>query len=145
MLLDARGFVAETNATHLFFVLDGVLCTPTTDACPEGITRATVLRLAADAGIPIEVGDFSLTQLYSADEAFVTGTMGELTPGARRRRTAHRHRRPGAADHATVDGLRRRDRDQRHRHLGRDGQCPAAVHGCAATSATVQLLGLPSR
>ena len=52
LLLDSRGFVAETNATHLFFVLDGVLCTPTTDACPEGITRATVLRLAADAGIP---------------------------------------------------------------------------------------------
>jgi branched-chain amino acid aminotransferase len=80
VLLDARGFVAETNATHLFFVLDGVLCTPTTAACPEGITRATVLRLAADAGIPTEVGDFSLTRLYSAAEAFVTGTMGELTP-----------------------------------------------------------------
>jgi branched-chain amino acid aminotransferase len=80
VLLDSRGFVAETNATHLFFVLDGVLCTPTTDACPEGITRATVLRLAADAGIPTEVGDYSLTRLYSASEAFVTGTMGELTP-----------------------------------------------------------------
>src|ERR671912_2338597 len=72
LLLDSRGFVAETNATHLFFVLDGVLCTPTTDACPEGITRATVLRLAADAGIPSEVGDFPLTSLYSAAEAFVT-------------------------------------------------------------------------
>ncbi len=55
-------------------------CTPTTAACPEGITRATVLRLAADGGIPWEVGDFSLTRLYAADEAFVTGTMGELTP-----------------------------------------------------------------
>ena len=61
-------------------MLDGVLCTPTTDACPEGITRATVLRLAADVGIPTEVGDFPLTRLYSAEEAFVTGTMGELTP-----------------------------------------------------------------
>jgi branched-chain amino acid aminotransferase len=80
VLLDGAGFVAETNATHLFFVLDGVLCTPTTRACPEGITRATVLRLAADAGIPTEVGDFPLTRLYSAAEAFVTGTMGELTP-----------------------------------------------------------------
>jgi branched-chain amino acid aminotransferase len=80
LLLDARGFLAETNATHLFFPLHGVLCTPTTAACPEGITRATVLRLAADAGIPYEVGDFSLPQLYAADEAFVTGTMGELTP-----------------------------------------------------------------
>jgi branched-chain amino acid aminotransferase len=80
VLLDAGGFIAETNATHLFFVLDGVLCTPTTRACPEGITRATVLRLADDAGVPTEVGDFPLTRLYSAAEAFVTGTMGELTP-----------------------------------------------------------------
>jgi branched-chain amino acid aminotransferase len=80
LLLDSRGFIAETNATHLFFTVEGVLCTPTTAACPEGITRATVLRLAADAGIPYEVGDFSLPQLYSAGEAFVTGTMGELTP-----------------------------------------------------------------
>jgi branched-chain amino acid aminotransferase len=80
VLLDSRGFVAETNATHLFFVIDGVLCTPTTAACPEGITRSTVLRLAGEAGIPTEVGDFPLTRLYSAAEAFVTGTMGELTP-----------------------------------------------------------------
>ena len=80
VLLDSRGFVAETNATHLFFVLDGVLCTPTTAACPEGITRSTVLGIATQAGVPTEVGDFSLTRLYSASEAFVTGTMGELTP-----------------------------------------------------------------
>lgn len=80
VLLDSRGCLAETNATHLFFVRDGVLCTPTTGACPEGITRATVLRLAADAGVPTDVGDFGLPQLYSAEEAFVTGTMGGLTP-----------------------------------------------------------------
>jgi branched-chain amino acid aminotransferase len=80
VLLDSDGFIAETNATHLFFVLDGVLCTPTTRACPEGITRATVLRLAEEVRVPTEVGDFSLTRLYSVAEAFVTGTMGELTP-----------------------------------------------------------------
>ena len=80
LMLDSRGAIAETNATHLFFVLAGVLCTSTTAACPEGITRSTVLRLAGDAGLPVEVGDFSLPQLYSASEAFVTGTMGELTP-----------------------------------------------------------------
>jgi branched-chain amino acid aminotransferase len=80
LLLDSRGFLAETNATHLFFLADGVLCTPTTAACPEGITRATVLRLAADGGIRCLEGDFSLPQLYAAEEAFVTGTMGELTP-----------------------------------------------------------------
>jgi branched-chain amino acid aminotransferase len=78
LMLDHRGMLAETNATHLFFVLGDTLCTPTTDACPEGITRATVLALAAQAAIPTTVGDFSLAQLYSASEAFVTGTMGEL-------------------------------------------------------------------
>ncbi len=83
LMLDARGMVAETNATHLFFVHGGTLRTPTTDACPEGITRATVLRLAADAGIPVEVGHWSLPQVHAADEAFVTGTMGELTPVVR--------------------------------------------------------------
>ena len=80
VMLDRRGFVAETNATHLFAVIDAGLVTPRAIACPEGITRSTVLRLAADAGLPYEVGDFPLTRLYSADEAFVTGTMGELTP-----------------------------------------------------------------
>ena len=108
LMLDSRGFLAETNATHLFFVADGVLCTPTTDACPEGITRATVLRLAADAGLPSQVGDFSLPQLYSAGEAFVTGTMGELTPVLRVDGRPIGDGRPGpvcrelAADHAAL-------------------------------------------
>lgn len=80
IMLDGRGFIAETNATHVFFAAGGLLRTPTTVACPEGVTRATVLRIAAEAGIPTAVGDFSLPQLYAADEAFVTGTMGELAP-----------------------------------------------------------------
>jgi branched-chain amino acid aminotransferase len=80
VLLDQRGFVAETNATHLFLVADGVLGTPTAAACPEGITRAAVLELAAAAGIPHEVGDYSLAQFHTADEVFVTGTMGGLAP-----------------------------------------------------------------
>jgi branched-chain amino acid aminotransferase len=80
VMLDHRGFVAETNATHLFFVTGGVLATPTTAACPEGITRATVLELAADAGLTCREGDFSLTELYNADELFVTGTMGGIAP-----------------------------------------------------------------
>src|SRR5215471_16345956 len=80
IMLDQRGFVAETNATHLFLVSGGVLGTPTTGACPEGITRQAVLDLAATAGLPVAVGDYSLTQLYAADEVFVTGTMGGLTP-----------------------------------------------------------------
>jgi branched-chain amino acid aminotransferase len=80
VMLDQRGFVAETNATHIFVVAAGVLGTPSTAACPEGITRQTVLDLAAGAGLTCAVGDYSLTQLYAADEMFVTGTMGGLTP-----------------------------------------------------------------
>jgi branched-chain amino acid aminotransferase len=80
VMLDQRGFVAETNATHIFLVHGGVLGTPTTVACPEGITRQAVLEVAAHAGLPCAVGDYSLTQLYSADELFATGTMGGITP-----------------------------------------------------------------
>jgi branched-chain amino acid aminotransferase len=80
IMLDGRGFVAETNATHLFLVAGGRLATPAPTACPEGITRAAVLELAEGAGIGCEVGDLSLTQFYAADEVFVTGTMGGLTP-----------------------------------------------------------------
>jgi branched-chain amino acid aminotransferase len=81
VMLDNRGFIAETNATHLFMVLPGVtLATPTTAACPEGITRATVLRLASSSGIACADGDYTLPQLYNAAEVFVTGTMGGLAP-----------------------------------------------------------------
>ncbi len=83
VMLDNRGFIAETNATHLFMVTRGTLATPTTVSCPEGITRATVLELAATAGIACETGDYTLPQLYTATEAFVTGTMGGLAPVVR--------------------------------------------------------------
>ncbi len=83
LMLDHRGFVAETNATNVFLVGAGVLGTPTAAACPEGITRAAVLELAAEAGIEFVVGDFSLTQFYAADEVFVTGTMGGIAPVTR--------------------------------------------------------------
>jgi branched-chain amino acid aminotransferase len=80
IMLDQRGFVAETNATHIFLVSDGTLGTSTTAACPEGITRQAVLELAVQAGLPCAIGDYSLTQVYAAAEVFVTGTMGGLTP-----------------------------------------------------------------
>jgi branched-chain amino acid aminotransferase len=80
LMLDHRGFAAETNATNVFLVTGGVLGTPTAAACPEGITREAVLELAAEAGIGCAVGDYSLTQLYTADELFVTGTMGGIAP-----------------------------------------------------------------
>lgn len=78
VMLDRRGFIAETNATHLFFVSDGVVMTSHTVACPEGITRATILELCGEHGIPTRVADLSLTEAYRADEAFCSGTMGEL-------------------------------------------------------------------
>jgi branched-chain amino acid aminotransferase len=80
VMLDPRGFIAETNATHIFMVTGGTLATPTTVSCPEGITRAAVLELAGTAGIPVREGDYTLPQLYTAEEAFVTGTMGGLAP-----------------------------------------------------------------
>jgi len=80
IMLDQRGFVAETNATHIFLVSDDTLGTSTTAACPEGITRQAVLELAVQAGLPCAIGDYSLTQVYAAAEVFVTGTMGGLTP-----------------------------------------------------------------
>jgi branched-chain amino acid aminotransferase len=80
LMLDQRGFVAETNATHVFFVEGGRVVTSRCVACPEGVTRSTVLALCREHDIEHEVRDYSLTELYRADEAFCTGTMGELVP-----------------------------------------------------------------
>jgi branched-chain amino acid aminotransferase len=80
LMLDVRGFVAETNATHIFIVQRGVLFTSRTTACPEGITRATVLELCRANEMACSEQDLSLTDIYRADEMFCTGTMGELTP-----------------------------------------------------------------
>ncbi len=78
LMLDRQGFVAETNATHVFLVRDGVVVTSHCHACPEGVTRSTVLELCRENGIPHEVTDYTQAELYRADEAFCTGTMGEL-------------------------------------------------------------------
>ncbi|MBX2997924.1 MAG: aminotransferase class IV [Caldilineaceae bacterium] len=80
LMLDLRGFVAETNATHFFLVHHDVVATPTTGSCPEGITRATVLDLCRSHNISYAVKDISLAEVYRADELFCTGTMGELAP-----------------------------------------------------------------
>jgi branched-chain amino acid aminotransferase len=114
LMLDQRGFVAETNATNLFAIVDGVLTTPFTHACPEGITRATVLGLAAAHSIEHLTADLSLAQMYTADEVFCTGTMGEIAavtridgrtiaagdPGPLTRRIAKLYR-----EHAAAEGV----------------------------------------
>lgn len=78
LMLDGRGFIAETNATHVFLVHGGAVETSRLVACPEGITRATILELCAEHEIPCREADLSLTEAYRADEMFCTGTMGEL-------------------------------------------------------------------
>ncbi|MFT5155131.1 MAG: branched-chain amino acid aminotransferase, partial [Planctomycetota bacterium] len=78
LMLDRQGFVAETNATHVFVVEGGVVRTPRLVACPEGITRATVLDLCKEHGQAFEVRDLTQAEVYRSDEVFCTGTMGEL-------------------------------------------------------------------
>ena len=78
LMLDTRGFVAETNATHVFIVRNGDLETSRVLACPEGITRATVMEICAAEKIRCVETDLSVVDVYGADEMFCTGTMGEL-------------------------------------------------------------------
>src|SRR5881394_1689350 len=78
LMLDTRGFVAETNATHVFIVRKGDLATSRLLACPEGITRATVIEICAAEKIRCIETDLSPVDVYGADEMFCTGTMGEL-------------------------------------------------------------------
>ena len=80
LMLDTRGFIAETNATHLFFVFGGVVATPTTCACPEGVTRSVVLEICDELGFECAVRDIAPDEIPSADEVFCTGTMGEIVP-----------------------------------------------------------------
>ena len=78
LMLDTRGFVAETNATHLFAVRNGELATSRVVACPEGITRGTVLEICAAQQVRCVETDLQLQDFYGADEVFCTGTMGEM-------------------------------------------------------------------
>jgi branched-chain amino acid aminotransferase len=80
LMLDDRGFVATCNSTHFFIVREGELWTSGGGYCLGGITRDAVLRAARKAGVPTREKDFSLFDVYSADEAFCTGTFAGLTP-----------------------------------------------------------------
>ena len=80
LMLDPHGFVATCNSTHFFIVRGGEVWTSSGAYCLGGITRATVLRVARAAGMPARECDFSLTDVYGADEAFVTGTFAGLVP-----------------------------------------------------------------
>ncbi len=80
IMLDIQGYVSETNATNIFLIKKGQVLTPHADSCLPGITRGTVIRLTRDANIPIVERNVSLTEVYTADEVFTTGTVGELSP-----------------------------------------------------------------
>jgi branched-chain amino acid aminotransferase len=80
LMLDPHGFVATCNSTHFFIVRGAALWTSTGRYCLKGITRGLVLELARRFGMAAEERDFSLAEAYAADEAFVTGTFGGLTP-----------------------------------------------------------------
>ena len=80
LMLDPHGFVATCNSTHFFIVRDGAVWTSSGDYCLGGITRGVVLEIARAAGIPALERNFSLHDVYGADEAFLTGTFGGVTP-----------------------------------------------------------------
>lgn len=80
LMLDPHGFVATCNSTHFFIVRGGALWTSTGRYCLKGITRGNVIALAEEDGMPAFQKDFSLTEVYGADEAFVTGTFAGVMP-----------------------------------------------------------------
>ncbi|MEQ8924957.1 MAG: branched-chain-amino-acid transaminase [Fulvivirga sp.] len=80
VMLDIEGFVSETNATNIFIVKNGVAYTPFADSCLPGITRGNILRIGEENNLPVKEKRISISEMYSADEVFVTGTMGEITP-----------------------------------------------------------------
>jgi branched-chain amino acid aminotransferase group I len=79
LMLDKDGYVSEANGVNVFTIRRGVVYTPYADYCLPGITRATVLQICKDNGIPAQEKRLSMTEFYTADEVFTTGTMGELT------------------------------------------------------------------
>lgn len=80
IMLDPHGFISSCNATNFFWVKDGQVRTSRGDYCFNGVTRGNVIRLCEQNGIPLVLGDFPPDDCHAADEAFVTGTFGGLTP-----------------------------------------------------------------
>lgn len=80
IMLDVFGFVSETNATNIFIIKKSEVLTPHADSCLPGITRGNVIHLARANDIPLVERNVSLTEVYTADEMFTTGTVGELSP-----------------------------------------------------------------
>lgn len=79
LMLDKDGFVAEANGVNIFLIKNGMVRTPHADACLPGITRGTILNICKEYSIPYEEARLALSEFYTADFVFTTGTMGELT------------------------------------------------------------------
>lgn len=80
LMLDPHGFVATCNSTHFFIVRDGEVWTSSGDFCLDGITRRNVINVCKHNGVPVYEKNFTLADVYAADEAFITGTFAGLTP-----------------------------------------------------------------
>ncbi|MFT5667418.1 MAG: branched-chain amino acid aminotransferase [Vicingaceae bacterium] len=80
LMLDANGFVSTCNATNFFMVKNGEIWTSTGEYCMNGITRGNIIRVCNENGIPVFQKNFSLFEVYDADECFVTGSFGGVTP-----------------------------------------------------------------
>lgn len=79
LMLDKDGYISEANGVNVFSIRKGIVYTPHADYCLPGITRATIIDLCHNNNIPCIEKRISLTEFYTADEVFTTGTMGELT------------------------------------------------------------------
>jgi branched-chain amino acid aminotransferase len=80
LMLDPHGFVATCNSTHFFIVRDGEVLTSSGDFCLDGITRRNVINVCKNNGVSVYEKNFTLADVYAADEAFITGTFAGLTP-----------------------------------------------------------------
>lgn len=113
LMLDPHGFVATCNSTHFFIVRKGEVWTSTGDFCLGGITRGVVIELCQEAGIPVFQKNFSLTDVYGAEEAFTTGTFAGVVPV-----TEVDGRRISEGRGATVERLQRLYRER----IGREAR-----------------------
>ena len=102
LMLDPSGFVSSCNATNFFCVRNGEVLTSRGEYCFNGVTRANVVQLCERHGMPVRLGDFTIDDAHAAEEAFVTGTFGGLTPV----REIDSHRLPAALPGPVTQRLR---------------------------------------
>ncbi len=119
LMLDDQGFVATCNSTHFFIVRRGEVWTSTGGYCLGGITRGNILKVCRELGIPAFEKDFSLVDVYGADEAFCTGTFGGVAPVVEIDGRAIGERRPDEAAGPLTRRLRTGYRDLLRRSITR--------------------------